>query len=109
MTNELAIQPNEPSAIQLAGAAANASAARYVFEDYRRKRADNTTRRQRADLELLTRYLGSVGVLNAALDQDTKEAATNRRQYAEQYQNDPDTWRGMTWGLIAGFVRWQMQ
>lgn len=89
MTNELATRPNQ-TAIQLAGAAANSAAARNVFEDYKNRRAANTLRRQAADLELFKTYLESANVPTG------------------DYQNEPDAWHGMTWGLVAGFTRWQM-
>lgn len=81
------------TAIQLAGQAANHAAAKYVFEDYRARRAANTLIRQRADLELFRTYLAAVQAAPAALD----------------FASNPDAWHGITWGLVAGFVKWQMQ
>ena len=73
-----------------AGRAANTSAARGVFADYQERKAKNTLRRQRADLALFRQYLADVAVSIGDL------------------MHDPDEWRGVTWGLAAGFVRWQL-
>jgi integrase len=91
MTNEVVSRTGH-NAIQLAGRAANHAAAQYIFEDYRARRSANTLRRQQADLDLFRQYLTAVNAL-PALD----------------FARTPDAWRGMTWGLIAGFVQWQMQ
>jgi integrase len=80
------------SAIRLAGQAANKAATHHVFDDYRSRRATNTLYRQRADLDLFRVYLDSFGAA-PALD----------------LARDPYAWYGITWGLIAGFVRWQLE
>jgi len=79
---------NSPMAI--AGQAANKYAARAVFTDYRTSKAKNTTRRQGADLGLFAQYL--------------KEIALPVGDFAE----DPKAWQGITWGLVEGFVKWQL-
>ncbi len=76
----------------LAGQAANHAAARHIFDDYRARRAGHTLRRQRADLNLFGQYLTAMNVAPVG-----------------NFQAEHETWRGITWGLVAGFVRWQMQ
>jgi integrase len=97
MRNTSALTPTTPRAlstdVHTIGQAANHVASRHTFENYRSKKADNTLRRQDADLALFAHYLGAVG---APADGD--ELAAN-----------PDAWAGITWGLVAGFVQWMLQ
>ncbi len=87
----LAVPEREtPSALAAAGQAANDAATRHVFDDYRARRAAHTLRRQAADLALFRDFLASVGLPTGDL------------------QSDPDAWHGLTWGLVAGFVRWML-
>ena len=74
-----------------AGRAANDAAAHHRFADYRMRRAEQTVRRQQADLGLFTGFLDSLGVHAGALSED------------------PADWRGITWGLVEAFVKWQLQ
>jgi integrase len=74
-----------------AGQAANRAAARHRFEDYRSRRAVETLRRQEADLGLFANFLGEMEV-------PTGDLVT-----------DPEAWRGITWGLVEAFVKWQLQ
>lgn len=92
MTHSLAPSPVQP----LAGAAALADsyARRAVFDDYLRRKAPNTRRRQRGDLALFAAYLVAVGI-HPAPD-------------AAQLQQDPAAWQGVSWGLVEGFVRWMI-
>lgn len=76
--------------LTLAGQAANAVAARRVFDDYRSRRADNTLRRQDGDLALFAEYLANVGIK------------------VGQLAAEPAAWAGITWGIVEGFVRWQV-
>jgi integrase len=77
--------------LALAGQAANTVAARRAFDDYRSRKANHTLRRQDADLALFTEYLGQVGI-------EAGDLATR-----------PESWRGITWGIVEGFVRWQLK
>ena len=88
MTGDLVTSPERR--LTLLGQAANAAAARGAFDDYRSRRADNTLRRQAADLALFAEYL-------AAVDIEAGELAT-----------DPAAWAGITWGIVEGFTRWQL-
>jgi len=91
--------PNDPQNAELAasdslaaaGLIANSIAARGAFDDYRERKAANTTRRQTADLALFTQYLISVGLKPG------------------NFETEPEAWRGITWGLVEGFIRWQLQ
>ncbi len=78
-------------ALTAAGLVANSIAARGAFDDYRERKAANTTRRQTADLALFTEYLISAGLKPG------------------NFETDPEAWRGITWGLVEGFMRWQLQ
>src|SRR5689334_9637181 len=89
MTIDLIPLP-EDSPLALAGQAANRAAARDTFSDYRSRKAKNTTRRQDADLQLFADYLESAGVP------------------VGDFATDPAAWQGITWGLVEGFIRWQL-
>ena len=74
-----------------AGQAANRAAAKHVFAEYRKRKAANTTRRQNSGLALFARYL-----------LDVAEIPTG------DLTHDPQAWAGVTWGLVQGFVKWQL-
>jgi integrase len=74
-----------------AGQAANEAGARHVFEDHTARKADNTIRRKIADLALFETFLQSAGVPAIGL-----------------YDN-PQAWRGITWGIVEAFRNWQLQ
>jgi integrase len=80
-----------PNALEQAGQAANQAAARHRFSDYRSRRAVETIRRQDADLALFAEFLYAAGVQVGELN------------------HDPFTWRGITWGLVEGFSKWQLK
>ncbi len=88
MTTAIATQREK---MQAAGQVANHIAAKHVFDDYRSRKAKNTLARQDNDLSVFAKYLSVAGVLVAGL-------STN-----------PQSWRGVTWGLVEGFVKWQLQ
>lgn len=74
------------------GQVANQYVARVIFTDYQQRTAENTLRRQRADLTLFATYLQHVG-LGLSVD---------------ALMNDPLSWSHMTHGLVDGYVRYQM-
>jgi integrase len=86
---------NTGTAIMAAGLVANEYAASGSFADYTARKSDNTLRAQRADLALWADYL-----CEATRGADCPQAET--------LQTDPASWRGVTWGLVAGFVRWML-
>jgi integrase len=75
------------------GELANRAAVGSVFIDYRVRRAANTLRRQDADLALFAEYLHIIGLHAEALVLAT---------HAE-------SWQSITFGLVEGFQRWQLQ
>lgn len=87
---EIVLGNTSPSALVI-GQAANEIAARHVFDDYRQRKATHTLRRQDADLALFSQYLAGIGM------------------HVEALNTDPAAWQGITWGLVAGFVQWQLQ
>jgi integrase len=74
-----------------AGQAANTAAARNIFEGYRLRKAPNTTRRHYADLALFETFLNRNGVPASGL------------------HDNPQAWRGVTWGLVEAFKVWMLQ
>jgi integrase len=76
--------------LSVAGQVADEAAARNLFSDYQSRLSRQTLRRQKADLALFARYLAEAGL-------GVSHLATN-----------PESWHGMSWGLLAGFVQWQL-
>jgi integrase len=70
---------------------ADAVAARYQFANYQQRRSFHTLRRQRAGLRLFEEFLYSVGI-----------------QITSPLFEDPEAWQPITWGLVEGFVKWQL-
>jgi len=66
---------------------------RSAFKDYHDRIAPNTLRRQHADLALFAAYLANVGLVLTADD----------------LMSQPDTWAGVSHGLVKGFVKWMVQ
>lgn len=75
------------------GQIANEHAAQAAFADYKDRKAKNTITRQKYELARFAEYLAAVQITTTA----------------DALQTSPDAWRGMTWGLIAGFVQWQLR
>lgn len=73
-----------------AGQAANRAAAAGVFEDYQSRKAENTRRRQRADLACFADFLRAASLQPGDLE------------------NDPGAWQGITWGIVEAFRRWML-
>lgn len=76
-----------------AGLVANGIASRHVFADYQQRKSTNSLRAQYADLATFASYLADAGI-----------AAPS----ADELQNQPTVWAGLTWGLVAGFVQWML-
>ncbi len=74
------------------GQAANEAAARSTFANYRSRRAESTVRRQDAALDLFSEYLA--------------QANDGSAPAGESLATKPAAWRGVTWGLVEGFVKW---
>ena len=77
--------------LEQAGLAANQAAARHRFGDYRSRRSLETIRRQDADLTLFAEFLYTAGV------------------QAGNLGDNPQSWKGVTWGLVEAFVKWQLK
>jgi integrase len=81
----------------LAGQVANDAAARGLFAEYRERKAENTRRRHDNTLALLAGCLGDPPPTGAGIPGAPAGA---------DLAGDPAAWAGLTWGLIALFVRW---
>lgn len=80
----------EISALERAGQAANMAAIAGKLGDYQQRKGAETLRRQAADIALFEKYLQSAGVPVSGMVADLA------------------TWRGVTHGLVDGFVRWML-
>jgi integrase len=86
------IQPLLPGELaHMIGERANQAAASSRFTDYRSRRAEQTLRRQDADLLLFREFLIRVKIHTGDL------------------ANEPAAWRPVTWGLVEAFVKWQVE
>ena len=91
MTPDKEIQPLLPGELSLRiGMSANHAAAKARFADYRARRAEETLRRQDADLALFHEFLEFVNLRTGSLSEE------------------PQAWRPVTWGLVEAFVKWQL-
>jgi integrase len=77
-----------------AGQAANDIASQNVFVEYRQRKSTNSLSAQRHDLVTFCEYLHNAGI---------------QCDGAESLQTIPAAWQGVTWGLVAGFVRWMLR
>src|SRR5918998_2515397 len=81
----------QPPALAMAGVVADRVAADSVFASFQARKAPHTRRRHQADLQRFQAYLADAGIA------------------AGDLYTDPAAWSGVTWGLVAGFVEWQLQ
>lgn len=93
-TSQDLVPSGSPLTMEIAGQAANGYAARGAFNDYHSRKADNTLRRHRADLDLFATFLASAGIP----DTPTGEAL----------YSDAASWHGVTWGLVEAFRNWML-
>lgn len=84
----------QPSPLEIAGQIANKAAGQHIFERYLSEKSTNTIKRQSRDLELFAEYLidGRIPLHHGA-----------------DYQTNPSAWRGVTWGIVEGFVQWLLR
>lgn len=75
-----------------AGLMVNKIASQSLFHRYRESKSNNTLSRQDGDLRLFARYLTQSGISIQHTD----------------FTTNPEAWRGVTWGIVAGFVQWQL-
>ena len=92
---------NEPSNSNIQSAAdinqeianaANQVAAKFQFINYQQRRSEHTLRRQRAGLRLFEEFLFSVVI-----------------EVCNPLFEDPTAWKPISWGLVEGFVKWQLK
>lgn len=121
------IDPNSENEMVVAGKTANAAASNYLFVDYMQRRAKKTIETHRAGLLLWVEYLAQIGAGGNILEQAehwalgrfTNEEIAAFEKYADSQaclidlvyaahfcQQSPESWRGVTWGLVEGFVKW---
>lgn len=89
MANELTVTRT----IHEAGQVANQIAGNHVFSDFLARKAANTLRAHRVDLESFCAFLADAGV---------------HCEGGEALQSDPNAWAGVTWGLVQAFVQWSL-
>ncbi len=102
MTNALTTTSNDDRQL-IVGAAADQAARADVFADYQARRAANTLRHQLGDLTAFAEYLAAVQFYPATAHVDERKA-----RGATLYR-DALAWSSITYGLVVGFVRWQLQ
>ncbi len=88
---EVLALPDPAASMTLAGQIANTIAQRGAFEEKQQRQAENTRRRYQWDLACFAAYLQTAGLVVGDL------------------YSDPGAWRGVTWGMVKGFVQWQLQ
>ncbi len=86
-----ALQNNKLSPLETAGKIANRIAGQNIFHRYLKEKSANTIKRHARDLELFAEYL--------------IEAHIPLEDGAD-FQTNPSAWRGVTWGIVEGFVQW---
>lgn len=94
MTENAITNYNGNSALEVAGAAASRTAARYAFAEFQSRKADNTLAVHRRALAAFADFL-------RATESDHKASA-------EGLYSDPANWKGVTWGLVEAFRNWQV-
>ena len=92
------IQPADEQRQIVIGSLANEFAAGNVFDDYRQRKAAQTLRRQRADLELFAECLVAVKFYDPGAS----------KERADLLMTSPTAWANITHGLISMFVQWQL-
>ncbi len=85
--------------LRAAGQAANQVGSHSVFTRYRSLKAENTLRRQDADLRAFEAFLNEV----------LSRFKTGLDIPSDALRQDPTFWRGITWGLVEAFVQSRLQ
>jgi integrase len=96
MTDTTALTTTNTAPLFTLGELANRYAQSDIFADFNRRKAANTLRAYRSDLESFATFLreasgGAVDVTGVSL------------------QTTPEAWAGVTWGLVAAFVQWLLR
>ncbi|MCA9918793.1 MAG: site-specific integrase [Anaerolineales bacterium] len=87
------IRPFPNTSLQTAGQIANQAAGHAIFSRYLSQKSANTLKRHSRDLELFAEYLLDIGIMP---------------ENGADFQTNPEAWRGVTWGIIEGFIAWQL-
>jgi len=70
----------------------------HVLDDYQQSLAQHTRTAQRWDLRIFAHYLVAAGAL----------AEESCAEQAERLASEIASWRGIGYGIVSGFVRWQL-
>jgi integrase len=90
--DENALVPLSPeTALQQAGRIADEAARGSLFADFQEGVAKNTKQSHRFDVAKFAEYLTAAGI-----------------PVPDRMEHDLTAWRNITWGIVKGFVRWQM-
>lgn len=77
-----------------AGQTANRIAGDTIFKRYLSEKSTNTIKRHARDLELFTEYMLDIGIMP---------------DKGADFQINPNAWEGVTWGIVEGFIHWQLK
>lgn len=89
-----AVSASLPTGLASIGGAANRAAATAVFTDYLTRMAGNTIVTHAAALETFAQFLSETGMVGAPT--------------AHDLQHQGAAWDGLTWGIVAAFVKWML-
>lgn len=88
------LQTNDQTPLEVAGQIANRAAGQNIFQRYLSEKSANTIKRHARDLELFAEFL-----LDAQIP----------LEHGADFQDNPNAWRGVTWGIVESFVQWLLQ
>ncbi|MBK8028794.1 MAG: tyrosine-type recombinase/integrase [Chloroflexi bacterium] len=88
------------------GVLADDAARAGIFADYQKDKPANTLRRQAGDLAVFARYLFALTFYAYTFDSD---ADWQIAKQANALMSDPAEWAQITFGIVSGFVQWQLQ
>ncbi len=92
--NDRSLQISDYTSLGDAGQTANRIAGDTIFNRYLSEKSPNTIKRHARDLELFAEYMLDIGIMP---DQGA------------DFQTNPQAWRGVTWGIVEGFIHWQLK
>ncbi len=94
-------------ALLAVGQLADASARASILDDYRQEQSSQTLRRQRTDLTLFARYLYEAA--HAVWKEKGEVGSEPALETYTPMTDDLARWANVTYGLVMGFRRWQLQ
>ena len=92
--NSRLIASSDYTTIGNAGQTANRIAGDTLFQRYISEKSVNTIKRHARDLELFAEYLLDIGIMP---------------DKGADFQTNPQAWQGITWGIVEGFIHWQLK